>query len=77
MPNWDYTHKPLYWRMRAEEARSIAEGFSVDECRERMLRVAEEYEVIAHCLEVALRELLEMNSEERSPRNVTPFRPAG
>jgi hypothetical protein len=38
---------PAYWRARAEEVRIIAEDFTHEETRDRMMRIAEGYEVMA------------------------------
>jgi hypothetical protein len=43
----DRTNFPAYWRARAEEVRIIAEDFVQEETRERMMRIAAGYEVMA------------------------------
>jgi hypothetical protein len=45
------TDFPAYWRARAEEVRIIAEDFTHEETRDRMMRIAEGYEVMAAHLE--------------------------
>jgi hypothetical protein len=38
---------PSYWRERAEETRTKAESFSYRNSRERLLKIAEEYDRLA------------------------------
>ncbi len=38
---------PRYWRERAEETRTKAESFAYRNSRERLLKIAEEYERLA------------------------------
>lgn len=76
----DYTYKPVYWRLRAEETRTIAANMTIVECRDMLLRMATDYDTLADTLEHALQTLL--NNDGESPgrvetRKVTPFRPAG
>jgi hypothetical protein len=76
----DYTYKPIYWRLRAEETRANAEAMTIPECRDRLLRVADEYESVARCLEQMLRDLLGHESNGATPdhaHNIRPFRPTG
>lgn len=66
----DFRMKPVFWRLQAEMTRSLAESMaSVPEARDRLLRIAEEYEQIAQCLERQLRELLDVGGTS----NVTPM----
>ncbi len=75
----DFRFKPVYWRLRAEEMQALADSMgSVPECKERMLRVVEEYEQMALCLERMLHDLLEGGRRDGgSASNVTSFRPTG
>jgi hypothetical protein len=75
----DFRYKPTYWYLRAEETRALAESMAtIPECRDRLLRVAEEYEQMGQCLERMLRELLEAGRRDGGPMgNVTSFRPTG
>jgi hypothetical protein len=42
---------PEYWRFRAEEVRSIADGMKHAETKEIMARIAKDYERIAKIIE--------------------------
>ena len=42
-------YDPEHWRQRAEEMRTMAEDMRDPEARATMLRIAEEYEVLAQC----------------------------
>ena len=46
---------PEFWRFRAEEARTIAEGMRDGEPKKVMLRIAESYERIAKMIERGVR----------------------
>lgn len=73
----DFRYKPIYWYLEAEKTRSLAESMaSMPECRERLLRVADEYEQIGQALERLLRDLLESHRHDAGS-NVTSFRPTG
>jgi len=45
--NYRAANDPEHWRLRAEEARTVAETFTSAEAREQMLQIAECYERIA------------------------------
>jgi hypothetical protein len=78
---FSYLYRPQYWRLRAEETRTLAEQMTIQECKEKMLRIAEDYEAMANCLERHLRDLLGVTPdgppEYAWERKVTPLRPAG
>lgn len=40
-------YDPNYWRDRAEEMRTAAEGMKNEDCRNKMLQIAADYETIA------------------------------
>lgn len=75
----DFRYKPVYWQLRAEETRSLAESMAtMPECKERLMRVADEYEQMGQYLERMLRDLLEAGRRDGgSFANVTSFRPTG
>ena len=50
-----YLNNPKYWRDRAEKTRAIAEQCWNDEEKQRMLRIAHEYERLAEVAEERLR----------------------
>jgi hypothetical protein len=40
-------NSPDYWRLRADEARTVAESFWNAQAREQMMRIADSYERLA------------------------------
>jgi hypothetical protein len=42
-----FTNDPKHWQVRAEEARSLAEQMSDEQSKQRMLRIAKDYERLA------------------------------
>ena len=50
-----YLNNPKYWRDRAEKTRAIAEQCWNDEEKQRMLRIAHEYERLAELAAERLR----------------------
>jgi hypothetical protein len=71
----DFRYKPIYWHLRAEETRALAESMAfMPECKERLLRVADEYTQMAQCLERMLHDLLEAGRRDGPASNVTSFR---
>jgi hypothetical protein len=47
---------PKHWRERAEEARTVAEQLTDPDSRRAMLRIAADYEELARCAEIRLRD---------------------
>lgn len=43
----EYLYNPDPWRRRAEEIRTIADGMEASITRDRLLRLAEDYELLA------------------------------
>ena len=78
---YSYLYRPQYWRLKAEETRSLAEQMTIQECKERLLRIAEDHDAMADILERTLHDLLgfPVNGAQDQPkeRKVTPLRPAG
>lgn len=50
------TYDAAYWRLRAEEARAIAEGVGDPGARDTMFRLAESWDKMAQKVEVGERE---------------------
>jgi hypothetical protein len=62
MTNESFIYDPEHWRTRAEEARLLANELSDSECKNEMLRMAEDYERLAQWVEDrALRGLVAKN----------------
>jgi hypothetical protein len=70
MARLDYTSKPTYWRMQAEACRGVAASMDFPEARARLLRIADEYDALAHDLEGALRHLLDLAPERTNVRSI-------
>jgi len=47
MAGRSFLNDPTLWRERAEEARTRADQMSIPQCRMAMLRVADDYELLA------------------------------
>ena len=47
MAGRSFLNDPTHWRERAEEARTRADQMSIPQCRMAMLRVADDYELLA------------------------------
>lgn len=70
MAGLNYTYRPIYWRLRAEELRSIADAMSVADCKERLHHLANEYDAVADSLERSLRDLLHTPSEHSNVQHL-------
>jgi hypothetical protein len=55
MSHWDITNDPEHWWKRAEATRTAAENMFDRDSKDRMLRIAKEYEKLAERAEERLR----------------------
>ena len=67
-----YLNNPKYWRDRAEKTRGIAEQCWNDEEKQRMLRIAHEYERLAELAAERLRPDAAFVKGERSVPQPSP-----